>query len=156
MGKFKLQRGNLSDLPGSLEEGDHYLAIDQNPPVLYVGPSGGGTPQSVSVSVAVSYFKLRLDIGTGTDIEFTDGPLSSNGTVSLSENSTGDWRGTMSDPPSSTIGTVILAWDQSSVAIVPVECEFNSNGTVQLLFNNTDDTPHDPTGIEEAYGFVSH
>ena len=154
MGKFKLKRGDLSDLPSSLEEGDHYLAIDQTPPILYVGPSGGGTPQPISG--AVSYFKLRVHVGTATDLEFTDGPLSNNGTVSLSEYSTGTWRGTMTDPPSSIIKTVIIAWDQISVALVPVECEFNPNGTVQFIFNDIDDTPHDPTGIEEAYGFVSH
>jgi len=47
MSAFKLQRGDLSDLPSSLEEGDHYVAIDQNPPEIYIGPSSGGTPEQI-------------------------------------------------------------------------------------------------------------
>jgi hypothetical protein len=47
MNKFQLKRGTLANLPSSLDEGDHYLAIDQDPPQLYVGPQGGGSPESI-------------------------------------------------------------------------------------------------------------
>jgi hypothetical protein len=53
MAKFQLQRGTLSDLPSNLDEGDHYLAIDQSPPELYVGPQGSGTPEQVGGSAII-------------------------------------------------------------------------------------------------------
>ncbi len=51
MAKFQLKRGPLSELPSTLDEGDHYLAIDQTPPQLYVGPQGGESPEILSGGV---------------------------------------------------------------------------------------------------------
>jgi hypothetical protein len=49
MSKFQLKRGTRENLPSSLDEGDHYVVINDGGntthPQLYVGPEGGGTPE---------------------------------------------------------------------------------------------------------------
>lgn len=51
MAEFRLKHGDLTDLPSSLPEGDHFVATrDKNnnplyPPEVYMGPKDGGSPQ---------------------------------------------------------------------------------------------------------------
>lgn len=51
----QLRGGTLADLPATLAEREVYIAVDQNPPQMWVGPAGGGAPSQVSGGVSTPY-----------------------------------------------------------------------------------------------------
>lgn len=71
MAEFRLKHGDLSDLPSSLPEGDHYIVTKDginpiSPPELYIGPEGGGNPELVGAGggPTVTFLKTVID-GSG-------------------------------------------------------------------------------------------
>jgi hypothetical protein len=74
MSKFQLKRGDLNDLPSSLDEGDHYLALTDNgsnlpKPILFVGPNGGGTPEPTNPTTELYGQTTNVDVTSGSDVE---------------------------------------------------------------------------------------
>lgn len=62
----KLSGGTLADMPDELEGREHYVAVDQTPAQLYVGPPGGGFPKLVGGKAATKSFVSKTQFASGS------------------------------------------------------------------------------------------
>lgn len=147
----ELETGDLSDLPNSLDEGDHYLAVTKNSgdeinfPILFVGPNGGGTPQalnSLATSVTLSF---DPDAVPSYQLILTGSYLADHGNnITLSKDATGDFSATMDPPPTEWLEGSALSRNEAGITLRANVTIRGDTGLTEVKFTDNFESLTDP------------